>query len=104
MSAGSEQALDQLCRRYWRPVYVYVRATGVLPHEAEDATQEFFADMLRRDWLKRADPDRGRFEQLQSFLTRTPSVSEYAQLREALELREAQIAVAVTVFRDASPR
>lgn len=63
-STGSEQALDQLCRRYWRPVYVYVRATGVPPHEAEDATQDFFADMLRRDWLKRADPDRGRFRAL----------------------------------------
>jgi DNA-directed RNA polymerase specialized sigma24 family protein len=54
-------ALDRLCRLYWRPVYVYIRATGVARQEAEDATQEFFADMLRRDWLKLADRDRGSF-------------------------------------------
>jgi len=29
--------------------------------EAQDATQDFFADMLRRDWLKRVDQDRGSF-------------------------------------------
>jgi RNA polymerase sigma-70 factor (ECF subfamily) len=40
---------------------VYIRATGLPCHEAEDATQEFFADMLRRDWLKLADRERGSF-------------------------------------------
>lgn len=54
-------ALDRLCRAYWRPVYVYIRATGLPESEAEDATQDFFADMLQRDWLKRADQDRGSF-------------------------------------------
>src|SRR6185369_17292670 len=60
-STNSEPALDRLCRTYWRPVYVFVRASGVDRHEAEDVTQEFFADMLRRDWLKLADPERGSF-------------------------------------------
>jgi RNA polymerase sigma factor (sigma-70 family) len=54
-------ALDRLCRTYWRPVYVYIRATGLPLSEAEDATQEFFADMLRREWLKVADQERGSF-------------------------------------------
>ena len=54
-------ALDRLCRVYWRPVYVYIRAAGVARNEAEDTTQEFFADMLRRDWLKLADRERGSF-------------------------------------------
>lgn len=58
---NSEPALDRLCRAYWRPVYVFARASGIDRHEAEDVTQEFFADMLRRDWLKRADPERGSF-------------------------------------------
>lgn len=60
-SAGGKPALDRLCRTYWRPVYVYIRATGVPVAEAEDAAQDFFADMLRRDWLKRANEDRGSF-------------------------------------------
>jgi DNA-directed RNA polymerase specialized sigma24 family protein len=54
-------ALDRLCRAYWRPVYVYVRATGIAQHEAEDATQEFFAEMLRREWLRLVDRERGSF-------------------------------------------
>lgn len=60
-STDGGPALDRLCRIYWRPVYVYIRATGVTRDEAEDITQEFFADMLRRDWLKRADRERGSF-------------------------------------------
>lgn len=60
-SVAGGPALDQLCRTYWRPVYFYIRATGLSPDEAEDATQDFFADMLRRDWLKLADRERGRF-------------------------------------------
>ena len=54
-------ALDRLCRTYWQPVYVYVCATGLEREDAQDATQEFFADMLRRDWLKIVDRDRGSF-------------------------------------------
>ena len=60
-STNCEPALDRLCRAYWRPVYVFVRASGIDRHEAEDVTQDFFADMLRRDWLKLADPERGSF-------------------------------------------
>jgi DNA-directed RNA polymerase specialized sigma24 family protein len=54
-------ALERLCRAYWRPVYVFIRASGVPRGEADDATQEFFADMLRRDWLKIVDRERGSF-------------------------------------------
>src|SRR5262249_50002195 len=31
------------------------------PHEAEDLTQSFFADLLGRDFLKGLDPSRGTF-------------------------------------------
>lgn len=63
LSASSDHApaLERLCRTYWRPVYVYCRATGLTPEQAEDATQDFFADIFRRDWLKLADPERGSF-------------------------------------------
>jgi RNA polymerase sigma factor (sigma-70 family) len=60
-SGGSLPALDQLCHTYWRPVYVFVRANGVNRNEAEDVTQDFFADMLRRDWLTRVAPEHGSF-------------------------------------------
>lgn len=54
-------ALNQLCRRYWRPVYVFIRRSGLPPRDAEDATQEFFAYLLERSWLKNVAPEKGSF-------------------------------------------
>lgn len=54
-------ALDRLCRKYWKPVYTFARRRGLAPWDAEDATQDFFRYLLSREWLKRADPQRGSF-------------------------------------------
>lgn len=54
-------ALADLCRAYWLPLYIYVRRRGYSAHDAEDLTQGFFADLLSRDAVRRADPARGRF-------------------------------------------
>jgi RNA polymerase sigma factor (sigma-70 family) len=54
-------ALEQLCRKYWQSLYVYVRGTGRSREEAEDLTQEFFARWLASNTVARADPARGRF-------------------------------------------
>lgn len=58
---GAHAALEALCRRYWFPLYAFVRRQGRSHHEAEDCTQEFFAQMLDGEGLRRAHPDRGRF-------------------------------------------
>jgi RNA polymerase sigma-70 factor (ECF subfamily) len=60
-SPAGAQALEQLCRVYWPPVYAYVRRHGRSPADAEDLTQAFFARMLERGVVARADPGRGRF-------------------------------------------
>lgn len=54
-------ALEQLCRTYWYPVYVYVRRRGSNSHDAEDLTQGFFAHLLPSSFLANADRERGRF-------------------------------------------
>ena len=54
-------ALEQLCRNYWHPLYVYVRRAGYSREEAEDLTQEFFARLLANNSVARANPARGRF-------------------------------------------
>jgi len=38
-----------------------VRRCGYSPEDAQDLTQEFFARLLARDYLARADPQKGRF-------------------------------------------
>src|SRR6266404_3695998 len=58
---GAQEALETLCRTYWYPLYVYVRRQGQSPHDAQDLTQEFFARLLKKKYLRLADPDRGKF-------------------------------------------
>ncbi len=58
---GSGEALETLCRTYWYPLYAFVRASGYPPHTAQDLTQEFFARLLSKDYLRAADPEKGRF-------------------------------------------
>jgi DNA-directed RNA polymerase specialized sigma24 family protein len=60
-SPQSREALEVLCRTYWRPLYAFVRRRGYGPDDARDLTQDFFAWLLQRDWLDRADRERGRF-------------------------------------------
>ncbi|MCC7377716.1 MAG: sigma-70 family RNA polymerase sigma factor [Verrucomicrobiales bacterium] len=58
---GGAEALDRLCRSYWLPLYTFVRQTGAGPEDAQDLTQGFFADLLRRESLQTVSPDKGRF-------------------------------------------
>jgi RNA polymerase sigma-70 factor (ECF subfamily) len=58
---GAGEALETLCRIYWRPLYVFVRRQGHPPHDAQDLTQEFFARFLAKNYLGQVGPDKGRF-------------------------------------------
>lgn len=60
-SAESRTALETLCKRYWRPLYVFIRRRGYPAEQAEDLTQAFFARLLSSKTLKNADPQLGRF-------------------------------------------
>lgn len=57
----TQAALERICRSYWFPLYAYVRRCGESPEQAQDLTQEFFARLLEKDWLRSANPARGRF-------------------------------------------
>ncbi|MHC4662740.1 MAG: RNA polymerase sigma factor [Planctomycetota bacterium] len=56
-----QEKLDSLFRRYWRPVYFFIRRKGKDNEEAKDLTQAFFARMIEVDIVNRADPEKGRF-------------------------------------------
>jgi RNA polymerase sigma-70 factor (ECF subfamily) len=60
-SAQSRAALTILCTTYWYPLYAFVRRRGYAADEAQDLTQEFFAQLLEKKSLQAADPHRGRF-------------------------------------------
>jgi RNA polymerase sigma factor (sigma-70 family) len=64
-SPASAEALEKLCRTYWRPIYGFVRREGVRPEEAKDLTQGFFALLLERRDINAVRKEKGR---LRSYL------------------------------------
>jgi len=60
----SREALAELCRVYWRPIFLFVRARGYSIEDAQDLTQDFFVTILKKNWLQHADRNRGRFRSL----------------------------------------
>jgi RNA polymerase sigma factor (sigma-70 family) len=55
------EALSQLCRDYWYPLYAFVRRRGYSHEDAQDLTQEFFARLVEKHFVQKADQARGRF-------------------------------------------
>ena len=64
-SPAAQEALEKLCRTYWRPIYGFIRRRGVDPEEAKDLTQGFFALLLERRDLDAVRQEKGR---LRSYL------------------------------------
>src|SRR5206468_3526514 len=64
-SPAAQEALENLCRIYWRPIYSFVRRQGAGPEEAQDLTQGFFALLLERRDLRTVRKEKGR---LRSYL------------------------------------
>jgi RNA polymerase sigma factor (sigma-70 family) len=54
-------ALEKLCRTYWPALFAYIRRAGHDPTEAQDLTQEFFAGILKKDFLQHLHDQRGKF-------------------------------------------
>jgi RNA polymerase sigma-70 factor (ECF subfamily) len=80
-STEAREALEELCRAYWYPLYAFVRRLGEGPEDARDITQAYFARLLEKGYLGDYDPERGRFRvflmaSIRNFLSKE---REYAQ-------------------------
>jgi len=64
-SPAAQEALEKLCRTYWRPIYSFVRRQGAGTEDAEDLTQGFFALLLERKDFNTVRKEKGR---LRSYL------------------------------------
>jgi RNA polymerase sigma factor (sigma-70 family) len=64
-SPAAQEALEKLCRTYWRPIFAFLRRQGLPPEEAEDITQGFFAQLLERRSFDAVRKEKGR---LRSYL------------------------------------
>ena len=73
-SPAAQEALEKLCRTYWRPIYSFVRRQGARSEDAEDLTQGFFTMLLERKDLNTVRKEKGRLRSylltsLKNFLT-----------------------------------
>jgi RNA polymerase sigma factor (sigma-70 family) len=73
-SPAAQEALEKLCRTYWRPIYGFVRRQGARSEDAADLTQGFFALLLERKDLNTVRKEKGRLRSylltsLKNFLT-----------------------------------
>lgn len=61
-SSQREAILGELCQRYWKPLYTFLRCKGFQNEQAKDLVQGFFTDkVLGQAFLTSADRSRGRF-------------------------------------------
>lgn len=64
LRSGSEEerrtAFAELCRAYWKPVFTLARRLGQSPADAEDLTQSFIAQLVKREDLGPVSPEKGR--------------------------------------------
>ena len=58
---GGEAALEELCRLYWYPLYIFARRRGHSPEDAQDLTQSFFLHLLKHRALTHVDRLKGKF-------------------------------------------
>ncbi len=59
-STAAREALGELCRTYWYPLYCFARRAGQTHEDAQDLVQGFFARLVEKRLIDRADPLRGR--------------------------------------------
>jgi hypothetical protein len=71
-SPTAQEALEKLCRTYWRPVYGFIRRQGMRTQEAEDLTQGFFSLLLERCDFDAVRKEKGR---LRSYLLHRLNIS-----------------------------
>jgi len=61
-SPRADSALNELCRYYWPPLYVYACHRGTARADAQDLVQSFFiSHFLKTNYLQALDSQKGRF-------------------------------------------
>src|SRR6266436_7004221 len=58
---GYKQAVADLCKLYWYPLYAFIRHRGYSPEDAQDLVQGFFLHLIEYKTLSRVNRSKGKF-------------------------------------------
>jgi DNA-directed RNA polymerase specialized sigma24 family protein len=101
--AGAHEALAELCRAYWYPLYAFVRRKGHGPEDAQDLVQGLFASLLEREDLRHLEmartPKRTLYERLRPALLEQEASPGYRQIADDLGLTEGAVKMAAHRLR-----
>jgi RNA polymerase sigma factor (sigma-70 family) len=86
-SPAAQEALEQLCQTYWRPIYSFLRREGKSTEDAQDLTQSFFAQVLARGDFAAVRREKGR---LRSYLLGSLKHFLANDRRRAMSLKRGQ--------------
>lgn len=111
-SPAREAAVEELCARYWYPLYAFTRRQGYREQEAEDLIQEFFVRFIQKDFLASVGRDKGRFRTfmlvcLKRFLAdqwrRSHTKKRGGGRRSSIDLPRAEEMIALEANKDLTP-
>jgi RNA polymerase sigma-70 factor (ECF subfamily) len=112
-SPRSVQALEQLCRTYWFPLYAYLRRLSYGPQDAQDLAETFFGRLLGKNEATTTDRRKDKFrifllDSLNHFLAyerdRTDDAKHNgSQATISIEGREAECQYLQDALSDLSP-
>ena len=58
---AADTAREEICRRYWYPLYAFIRRRGYNGDDARDLTQGFFLSLFDRKAFRQVTPLKGKF-------------------------------------------
>lgn len=86
-------AMNRLITTNWKPVFCYLRARSHAVQDAENRTQDFFARVLVKGWLRPADPQRGRFRDFLLTLLKRFAHDQPVRAREQTKFEQSFVSI-----------
>ena len=91
-------AMEEICRRYWYPIYAFHRRHGFVSSDAEDLTQDFFQALVMRETIQAAREEKGR---LRAFILNMmrEMIAKHLRHRSALKRGGSLVMVSLEKFQ-----
>lgn len=82
-----EAILSELCTKYWKPLYSYLRGLGFSNEKAKDLVQDFLTEkVIDQELIRQADRTRGKLRTFLLTAIRNYAINIHKSSRETLDI------------------